>query len=167
MNDVEIDKKIDKFLKEKEEINMRKFEYVERIKGTTFDLPKRNTKCSGGYDFYNPETVTLNSGQIKHVKTGVKAYFPEDEILMLCNRSSNPKKKGLILINGVGIVDSDYADNPDNEGEIAFAFMSIYGEPITIEAGEKLGQGIFVKYGITDDDSATGERTGGFGSTGK
>ena len=88
-------------------------------------------------------------------------------MLVLCNRSSNPKKKGLILINGVGIIDSDYADNLDNEGEIAFAFMNITKEPVEIIAGDKLGQGIFVKYGITDDDNAEGERTGGFGSTGR
>ena len=80
---------------------MRKFEFVERIRGRIFDLPKRNTKFSAGYDFINPEAVTINPFEIKYVKTGVKAYFPEDEMLVLCNRSSNPKKKGLILINGV------------------------------------------------------------------
>lgn len=146
---------------------MRRFEFVERIKGRIFDLPKRNTKKSAGYDFINPETVTIMPLEIKYVKTGVKAYFPEDEILVLCNRSSNPKKKGLILINGVGIIDADYVDNEDNEGEIAFAFMNITKEPVTLEMGDKLGQGIFVKYGITDDDAAEGERVGGFGSTGK
>ena len=140
----------------------RKFEYVERIKGKIFDLPKRSTKKSAGYDFINPETVTIMPSEIKYVKTGVKAYFPDDEILVLCNRSSNPKKKGLILINGVGIIDADYVDNPDNEGEISFAFMNITKEPVTLEMGDKLGQGIFVKYSITDDDKAEGERTGGF-----
>ena len=91
----------------------------------------------------------------------------KDEILILANRSSNPKKKGLILANGIGIVDCDYYNNEDNEGEIAFAFMNITDEMVVLEAGEKLGQGIFVKFETTSDDSAEGTRTGGFGSTGK
>ena len=66
-----------------------------------------------------------------------------------------------------GIIDADYVDNPDNEGEIAFAFMNITKAPVIIEAGDKLGQGIFIKYGVTDDDAAEGERKGGFGSTGR
>ena len=64
-------------------------------------------------------------------------------------------------------MDSDYVDNEDNEGEIAFAFMNITKEPVTLEMGDKLGQGIFMKYGTTDDDAAEGERLGGFGSTGR
>jgi dUTP pyrophosphatase len=154
--------------------NMRKFEFVERIKeramesekGAYCKLPERSTANSAGYDFYNPERVVLEAGKIAYVKTGVKAYMESGEMLMLCNRSSNPKKKGLVLVNGVGIVDADYADNEENEGEIAFAFMNITDKEVIIEAGEKLGQGIFVKYAVTDDDAASGERTGGFGSTG-
>ena len=146
----------------------RKFEFVSRMNGIPKgigNLPKRSTTKSAGYDFINPKAVTIMPSEIKLVKTGVKAYFPQDEMLVLCNRSSNPIKKGLILINGVGIIDSDYVDNLDNEGEIAFAFMNISKEPVTIKVGEKLGQGIFVKYGLTDNDSAKGERKGGFGST--
>lgn len=149
---------------------MRKFEFVSRMNGVAIGhakLPERSTAISAGYDFYNPEEVEIQAGQIKYVKTGVKAVFPEGEMLMLCNRSSNPKKKGLVLANGVGIVDSDYYNNPENEGEIAFAFMNITNEPVVIEAGEKLGQAIFVKFGIVDDDNAEDSRIGGFGSTGK
>lgn len=153
---------------------MRKFEYVNRMTSTGyemkepgFNLPKRSTKHSAGYDFYNPEEVEIQPNQIKYVKTGVKAKFLEDEILVLANRSSNPKKKGLVLANGIGIIDADYYNNVDNEGEIAFAFMNITNEPIVLQPGEKLGQGIFVKYEITDDDNAQAERTGGFGSTNK
>lgn len=149
---------------------MRKFEFVDRTTELPMEilrLPERSTAVSAGYDFYNPEEVEIQAGQIKYVKTGVKAVFPEGEMLMLCNRSSNPKKKGLVLANGVGIVDSDYYNNPDNEGEIAFAFMNITSEPVVLQAGEKLGQGIFVKFGIVDDDNAEGTRTGGWGSTGK
>lgn len=58
-------------------------------------------------------------------------------------------------------------DNEENEGEIGFLFYNVSKETVVIEAGEKLGQGIFVRYGITDDDEAVGERIGGFGSTGR
>lgn len=149
---------------------MRKFEFVERTTELPMEIlrmPERSTAVSAGYDFFNPEEVEIQAGQIKYVKTGIKAAFPEGEMLMLCNRSSNPKKKGLVLANGVGIVDADYYNNPDNEGEIAFAFMNITAQPVVIEAGDKLGQGIFVKFGVVDDDNAEGSRTGGFGSTGK
>lgn len=89
---------------------MRKFEFVERVENLEGKkLPERSTAISAGYDFYNPEEVEIQAGQIKYVKTGVKAVFPEGEMLMLCNRSSNPKKKGLVLANGVGIVDAKVA----------------------------------------------------------
>jgi dUTP pyrophosphatase len=152
----------------------RKFEYVERIKSNgyqmneiKFDLPKRSTKNSGGYDFFVPEDTVCKAHEITMVKSGVKAYFPDDEVLLLFNRSSNPKKKGLIILNGVGVVDSDYYGNPDNEGEMAGLFYNMLDEDVVLKAGEKMMQGVFVKYGITDDDNAEGIRTGGFGSTGK
>lgn len=144
---------------------MRIFEKVERIEKV--ELPKRSTSSSAGYDFINPEQVEIEPNEIVYVKTGVKAKFPQNEFLALVNRSSNPKKKGLILANSIGIVDSDYYNNPDNEGEIAFAFMNITSDTVVIEAGEKLGQGIFMKYEKAVDDSAEGIREGGFGSTGR
>lgn len=145
----------------------RKFEYVKRIEEKNFDLPKRSTANSAGYDFIVPEDTICKSKEITMVKAGVKAYFPHNETLLLFNRSSNPKKKGLIILNGVGVVDSDYADNPDNEGEIAGLFYNMLDEDVVLKAGEKMMQGVFVKYSTTDDDSASGARTGGFGSTGK
>ena len=138
---------------------MRKFEKVNRIEGE-IELPKRSTAKSGGYDFVAIEDTMVAYSGVTYVKTGIKAKFPDDEILMLCNRSSNPKKKELVLMNGVGIVDSDYYGNPDNDGEICFAFKSLNPTGTFIKAGEKLGQGIFIKYGVTDDDNASGERTG-------
>ena len=91
----------------------------------------------------------------------------DDEVLYLYNRSSNPKKKGLILANSVGVVDKDYYGNPDNDGHIMFAFFNIKDEDITIKKGEAIGQAIFSKYLVTDDDQAKGKRQGGFGSTDK
>ena len=83
------------------------------------------------------------------------------------NRSSNPKKKGLILANSVGVVDKDYYGNEDNDGHIMFAFYNIKEEDIEIKKGECIGQAIFEKYLITDDDKAEGIRMSGFGSTGR
>lgn len=102
-----------------------------------------------GYDFVNPERVTIQPNEIKYVKTGVKAKMQEDEVLLLYNRSSNPKKKGLKTANGVGVIDSDYYNNHDNDGEIAFAFHNITDKPVTIEVGEKLRAGYIYEIFIS------------------
>ena len=130
-------------------------------------LPERSTRFSAGYDFFNPVQVTIPAHELKLIKTGIKAHFPNDMALKLYNRSSNPKKKGVMLANGVGIVDSDYYGNPDNDGEIGFMFYNFTDNDITFEPGDKLGQGIFEKYHIvTNEQEITSERQGGFGSTG-
>ena len=154
---------------------MRKFEFVERMKNMPYfgteggwsNLPERSTKKSAGYDFYVPEDTICKSHEITMVKTGVKAYFPDNETLLLFNRSSNPKKKGLIILNGVGVVDADYADNPDNEGEIAGLFYNMLDEDVILKRGDKMMQGVFVQYGKIDEDNAENERIGGFGSSGR
>lgn len=145
---------------------MAKFEKVKRIE-EEIKLPKRSTSCSAGYDFYAIENTHVFSRGVTYVKTGVKVKLADDEFLMLCNRSSNPGKKELVLINGVGIVDADYYGNPDNDGEIAFAFQSLNDTGSFISKGEKIGQGIIMKYIKTEDDIADGARSGGFGSTGE
>lgn len=99
------------------------------------------------------------------VSTGVKCYLEPGYYLELSVRSSTPLKYWLILANGVGIIDADYADNEDNEGEIFFQLINLSPFPIQLRKGDIIGQGIIKKYEITDNDSATGDRTGGFGST--
>ena len=158
---------------------MRKFEFVERIKevamesvnGAYCKLPERSTKKSAGYDFINPSRIEIppykRGDKPVLVPTGIKVKMPDDEFLMLVNRSSNPNKKNLVIPNSMGIIDADYYGNPDNDGEMLFAFYNVGTETVVIEAGDKLGQGIFQKYFITDDDNAKGDRTGGFGSTGR
>lgn len=152
----------------------RRFEFVERVIKEKEDevkvcmkLPERSTKKSAGYDFYSMEDVVCKSHEITMIPTGVKAKMEDNETLLLFNRSSNPKKKGLIILNGVGVVDADYYGNANNDGEIAGLFYNMREEDVEIKAGEKIMQGIFVKYEKADDDEAEGERSGGFGSTGK
>lgn len=149
----------------------RGFEVVKGYEDKNINLPVRKTKCSAGYDFEAAEDVVIPAFKpgIKPVliKTGVKAYFGEDEVLILANRSSNPMKKGLILANSIGVIDSDYYGNPDNDGHIMFAFYNVGSEAIAISKGDTIGQGIFQKFLTSDNDSASGERVGGFGSTSK
>ena len=150
---------------------LRGFEIAKGFEDKNINLPVRKTKYSAGYDIEAAEDIvvpSLKKGMNPTmVKTGLKAYMQDDEVLLLYNRSSNPKKKGLILSNSVGVVDKDYYGNPDNDGHIMFAFYNIKDEDITIKKGEAIGQGIFQKYFVTDDDNAEGERVGGFGSTRK
>lgn len=99
------------------------------------------------------------------VSTGVKCHLEEGYYLELSVRSSTPLKYWLVLANSVGIIDADYYDNPDNEGEIFFQIINLSPFPIQLHKGDIIGQGIIKKYEVTDDDKAEGERIGGFGST--
>ena len=109
---------------------IRGFEIAKGFEKEGINLPERKTKNSAGYDIEAAEDCIIPSFKLGQaptlIKTGLKAYMPDDEYLMLCNRSSNPKKKGLILANSIGIVDSDYYENPDNDGHIMFAFFKHY-----------------------------------------
>ncbi len=149
----------------------RGFEVAKGFEDSNINLPKRKTKYSAGYDVEAAEDCVVPSFKkgMKPtlVKTGIKAYMQDDEVLILANRSSNPGKKGLILSNSIGVIDKDYYGNEDNDGHIMFAFYNIKDEDITIKKGDAIGQAIFQKFLITDDDTATGERLGGFGSTSK
>lgn len=129
-------------------------------------LPARETAHAAGYDLKASQEITIEPGEIELVPTGVKAYMLSDEVLYLYDRSSNPRKRGLILINSVGVIDHDYYNNRSNEGLIMAQFKNITNEPVTVHRGDRIVQGVFAKYLITDDDQADGERTGGFGSTG-
>ena len=99
------------------------------------------------------------------VSTGVKCHLEEGYYLELSVRSSTPLKYWIILANSVGIIDADYCDNPDNEGEIFFQVINLSPYPIQLHKGDIIGQGIIKRYEITDDDKAEGLRQGGFGST--
>ena len=148
---------------------VRGFEIAKGFEDKEINMPVRKTKYSAGYDIEAAEDTVIPSFKKGMnpvlVKTGLKAYMQDDEYLKLCNRSSNPKKKGLILANSIGVVDSDYYGNSDNDGHIMFAFYNIKDEDTFIKKGECIGQAIFEKFLVADNDNATGERVGGFGST--
>ncbi len=150
---------------------IRGFEVAKGFEEKNINLPIRKTKYSAGYDIEAAEDCTIPSFKkgMKPtlVKTGLKAYMQDDEYLMLCNRSSNPGKRGLILANSIGIIDKDYYGNPENDGAFMYAFFNVKDEDIQIKKGECIGQAIFQKYFLTDVDNAEGERVGGFGSTAK
>ena len=150
---------------------LRGFEIAKGWEDKNINLPKRSTKYAAGYDVEAAEDTIIPAFKpgVKPtlIPTGLKAYMQDDEMLCLYNRSSNPKKKGLVLANSVGIVDKDYYGNADNDGHIMYAMWNFKNEDVKIEKGERIGQAIFQKYLIADDDNAEGERKGGFGSTDK
>ena len=135
------------------------------------NLPVRKTAKSAGYDVEAAEDIIVpvfeNGCKPTLIHTGLKAYCQDDEWYMLANRSSNPGKKKLVLANGLGIIDADYYCNPDNDGEFMFAYYNIGTEPLEIKKGDVIGQVVFQKFLVVDNDNASGERTGGFGSTSK
>lgn len=144
----------------------RRFAAVRAYEGQVA-LPERKTAQSAGYDLAAADEVVVPPGRVILAPTGLKAYMEPDEVLLLTIRSSLAVKRGLMLANSVGVIDADYADNPDNEGQIQVALVNLGSEPVRLAKGERMAQGIFVKYLTTEEDQASGERTGGFGSTGR
>ncbi|MEG0073759.1 MAG: dUTP diphosphatase [Clostridia bacterium] len=171
-------------------MKQRGFEVISSYKESLINLPVRKTSKSCGYDFESAEDLIIPSiwkmvfenfktylnntsnspkNAIKPtlVPTGVKSYFLEDEVLILANRSSGPIKKGLVLANSIGVIESDYYNNVSNEGHIMFAFYNFFPCDIKISKGDAIGQGFFQKFLVADNDNSNGVRTGGFGSTDK
>jgi dUTP pyrophosphatase len=143
---------------------MRKFELIkEEFRNyQNINLPKRATKGSAGYDFESPTYFELKPQEKIVIFTDVKAYMEDDKVLLLFIRSSIGTKKDLILTNGTGVIDSSYADNKQNDGNIGVPLKNIGNEIIKIEKGERIAQGMFTNYFITDDDNVEDERIGGF-----
>lgn len=177
----------------------RGFKVAKGFEDKGINLPKRATKAAAGYDFEAAEDIVIPSKLLEIIKTlsqlathkitldefseaiktltfkptlvptGVKAYMGEDEYLQLCNRSSNPMKNFLLMSNGVGVIDADYYENESNDGHIMFQFLNFGLTDKVIKKGERVGQGIFLPFLKSDNDSDNemAERTGGFGSSGK
>ena len=146
----------------------RGFEIVEEYKDKGINLPVRKTKFSAGYDVEAAEDVVIPAYKFGTnptlIPTGLKAYCAEDEYYMLVNRSSGPKK-GFVMANSIGIVDSDYYNNESNEGHFYFQYFNFSDKDLEVKKGDVIGQVIFQKYLTVDDDKAEGVRAGGFGST--
>ncbi len=141
----------------------RKFELVSRIKEGK--LPERSTKNSMAYDFYSPENFILKPKESYLLKTGIKAYMQEDEGLIINVRSSMGKK-GIMFSNTSAWIDSDFYNNPDNEGEISLMFYNYGTEVWEVKKNDRVAQGMFIKYLKVDNDNESRERVSGIGSTG-
>lgn len=129
-------------------------------------LPRRATAGSAGYDFFAPDEMILKPGESVKIPTGIRVRMEPDWVLKLYPRSGLGFKFRLQMDNTVGIIDSDYYYS-DNEGHIFVKITndSREGKTVTLKKGEGFIQGIFLEYGITEDDHATEKRNGGFGST--
>ena len=129
-------------------------------------LPRRATSGSAGYDIFAPFEITLKAGETVKIPTGIRVKIEDGWFLSLYPRSGLGFKFRLQLDNTVGIIDSDYY-NAENEGHIMVKLTNDTreGKTVQIAAGAGFVQGIFLEYGITEDDDADGERVGGFGST--
>lgn len=147
----------------------RGFEIAKGWEDKEINLPIRKTKHSAAYDLEAAEDILLPSFKMgmkpSLIPTGLKAYMMEDEVLMIFPRSSSPKKQGILFPHSVGVIDSDYYGNVDNDGHIFVQCINIKDQDVLIKKGEPVAQGIFQKYLVVDDDNATGTRVGGFGST--
>ena len=158
---------------------MRRFEKIsfeqfakdvkdDRMLYDEYKLPVRKTKYSAGYDFLAIEDFSIKPGEIKKIPTGIKALYPTDETLMLFVRSSMGFKWNVRMCNQVGIIDSDFYNNSDNEGHMWFALQNQGDKVFTVKKGESFGQGLFMKYlTVDDEEEIKGNRNGGLGSTDK
>lgn len=129
-------------------------------------LPARETAGSAGFDLASSADLTIEPGQILLVPTGLVVRVPDGYFLGIFARSSTPYKRGLVVPNGVGIVDSDYC-GPDDE--IKVQVLNITKEPVHVRRGDRIAQGIFLKFAAPEWDEGpveTDRTRGGFGSTG-
>lgn len=144
----------------------RGFEIVNEWKGKDIHIPVRKTVGSAGYDIESAADADVEPGEIHIVPTGLKAYMENDEYLAIHIRSGIGIKHGIMLANNTGIIDSDYYNNEDNEGHIMCALYNSTDKVFHVRRGDRIAQGIFVKYLAADEDKAGEKRTGGIGSTG-
>lgn len=147
----------------------RYFEVVNNTHRKTnadITLPTRATKSSIAYDFYSPIDIIIESMKSAMIWTDVKAKFNTDEALLINVRSSMGKHP-IMIANTQGWIESDYYSNPDNDGNIGVRLFNLGTEPYVIKAGDRIAQGMFIKYLEADNGNTDAERNGGFGSSGK
>lgn len=158
---------------------MRKFEKIsldefhknfsknEDIYYENLSMPKRGSKHSAGYDISVPWDIDLPARGTTKIPTLLKVCMEDDEVVLIDVRSSLGFKHNVRLCNTIPVIDADYYNNESNEGHIVLKLYNPNDYDITFNEGERVAQAIFMKYLVTDDDNAKGERTGGLGSTGK
>ncbi|MFA6860272.1 MAG: dUTP diphosphatase [Clostridia bacterium] len=151
---------------------MRKFFLITDKKFIQYNapattLPYRATKNSAGYDMFSPIDTTIAPNSSELIWTNVKATYGENEVLMLFV-TSKMGKSHVMLANGTGVIDSDYFENPNNDGNLGFRLLNLGKEPYVIKTGDKIGQGVFMPFLTVDDEDVSKQknRVGGFGSTG-
>ena len=132
-----------------------------------YNVPRRGTMYSAGYDFYAILDFVIHPGEIKKIPTGIKVSMCSDEMFVLCDRSSVGFKYNVRLTNQVGIIDHDYYNNEDNEGHMWFSLQNHGDKDFIVKKGQAFAQGIFMKYLVTDDDNVSKIRESGIGSTNK
>lgn len=152
---------------------MRKFAVVKNehlkygVKAEDVKLPVRATKTSVAYDIYSPTQEVIPAGETKLIFSNLKAYFNDDEVLYLAT-TSGMGKKGIMLAQGIGVIESDYADNESNDGNLGFMLYNHGKTDFVVNVGDKIGQAWFAKFLVVDNDiPPTETRKGGFGSTKK
>ena len=131
-----------------------------------YSLPRRATKNSAGYDFFAVQDYVIKPGEIVKIPTGYKAKFNEQEALLIIVRSSMGFKYNVRMCNQVGLIESDYYNNPSNEGHIYVALQNEGDKEYIIKKGDAYCQGIFINF-LTCDDEVNVTRLGGIGSTNK
>lgn len=134
----------------------------------SYDLPRRQTKNSAGYDFFSLYDFVLHPGEIKKIPTGIKVNMESDEMLLLVLRSSMGFKYNIRMCNQIGVFESDYYNNPSNEGHAWLKIQNEGTEDFVVKKGDAICQGIFTKFlTIDNEEEINNERTGGIGSTNK
>ncbi len=158
---------------------MRKFEKIsfkqfkkdisdDRELYDSIEIPKRSTSKSAGYDIRSMEHGIIKVGEAMNFKTGLKVSMNEDEVLYVYSRSSYAYKYNVCLMNNVGVIDSDYYNNPDNEGHFQIRLVNLGDKDFEVNIGDRIAQGVFMKYLTVDDEELiNNKRSGGIGSTGK
>ena len=134
----------------------------------SYNIPKRSTKESAGYDFESLMDFTLKPGEIGKYPLGIKADMNSGEVLLIMVRSSMGFKYNVRLCNQVGVIDKDYYNNPDNEGHMWINLENQGDKDYVVNKGDKICQGIFINFLTTDnEENIENVRTSGFGSTDK
>jgi len=129
-------------------------------------LPSYQTDGAAGFDLAASADLTIGPGEVALVPTGLVIEVPAGHFLGVFARSSTPLKRGLMVANGVGIVDSDYCGPED---EIRVQVLNITQAAVEVRRGDRLAQGVILPYVRAtwqETDSPSRPSRGGFGSTG-